>query len=497
MPGAIWIDKIMQSETKAKTPLSFLIIDRDMAFCTQMQCQLPAEFMEPCTVTIAMDVKLASSILRVEQFDIILVDMESAEAKSNNTENIISKICRLAGKALVIATNSCGSVSLTVDTMGAGAHDFVAKPLDIKNFEQRVIELGQRHGHGKSPAAIGSPAAISSEDKKFAPNICLENFDKLVGTSAQIKDINDQIEQMAHSSSAVFITGESGTGKNMCAKSLHKKSPRTNAPFIAVNCSAIPHELMESEIFGVVQGAYTGADKDRRGAIELAEGGVLFLDEIGELSLDVQAKLLEFLQTGAISRVGETLCRPMDVRVICATSKAPTQLIAARKFRQDLFYHLHVLNIHMPPLRQRSVDILPLANEFLRRYCLEENKHFFEFSSDAQDMIVSREWFGNVEELQNLIHKIVVMFDGSEVNSQMIRNIDDGFSSPHIEPVMQPFLHMPIEPMWRQEQKIIETAIACHNGNVSLAAAALEISPSTIYRKRQSWEQTRYQKIVA
>ncbi|VAW24716.1 Nitrogen regulation protein NR(I) [hydrothermal vent metagenome] len=478
----------MQSETKIKTPFSFLIIDRDVAFCTQMQSQLPAEFKGRCTVTVAIDVKLASSILRAEQFDVILVDVESIGAKNNNAENIISKICRLAGKALVIATNSCGSVSLAVDMMGAGAHDFVAKPLNIKNFEQRIVELGQRHGHDKSLAAIGSTAAISSERAKSATNICMEDFGKLVGTSAQIKDINAQIEQMAQSSSAVFITGESGTGKNMCAKSLHQKGPKANAPFIAINCPAIPHELMESEIFGVVQGAYTGADKDRSGAIELAKGGVLFLDEIGELSLDVQAKLLKFLQTGAISRVGETLCRPMDVRVICATSKAPTQLIAAKKFRQDLFYHLHVLNIHMPPLRQRSTDILPLAHEFLRRYALEENKRFLKFSSKAQELIVSREWFGNVEELQNLIHKIVIMFDGSEVNSQMMHNIDDGFCSAHIEPVMQPFVHMPIEPMWRQEQKIIETAIACHNGNVSLAAAALEISPSTIYRKRQSWD---------
>ncbi|MCF6325678.1 MAG: sigma-54 dependent transcriptional regulator [Devosiaceae bacterium] len=477
----------MQSGTKIKPALSFLIIDRDKQFCTKMQNQLPAQFNDHCTVAIAMDIKLASSILRSEQFDVILVDVESLNLESlggekDKVESLISKICRLAGPALVIATNSCGSVSLTVDTMGAGAHDFVAKPLNIKNFEQRIIELGHRHGHDKSLTPIGS------EIDKFTPRACLKDLIKLDGISAQVKDINTQIEQMAHSSSAVFITGESGTGKKMCAKSLHKKGLRANAPFIAINCSAIPHELMESEIFGVVQGAYTGADKDRRGATEMAEGGVLFLDEIGELSLEVQAKLLGFLQTGAISRVGETLCRPLDVRVICATSKPPTQLIAARKLREDLFYHLHVLNIHMPPLRQRSVDILPLANEFLRRYSLEENKHFLKFSSEAQDIIVTREWFGNVEELQNLIHKIVVMFDGSEVNSQMIRNIDDGGFSSNNEPAMQPFLHMPIEPMWRQEQKIIETAIACHNGNISLAAAALEISPSTIYRKRQSWE---------
>jgi len=472
----------MQPETKIKAPLRFLIIDRDKQFCDQMQDQLPDEFGEQCSVTLAMDEKLAPSILRANQFDIILVDAESVGAKNNNAENIISKTCRLAGKALVIATNSCGSVSLAVDTMGAGAHDFIAKPLNIENLGRRIVELGRRHGHDKSLAAI------DCSGRKTAANNCLEDFGRLIGISAQIRDINDQIEQMAHSSSAVFITGESGTGKKMCAKSLHKKSQRANDPFIAINCSDIPYELMESEIFGVVQGAYTGADKDRRGAIEKAKGGVLFLDEIGELSLDVQAKLLEFLQAGTTSRVGEALCRPLDVRVICATSKAPTQLITAKKFRQDLFYHLHVLSIHMPPLRQRSTDILPLANEFLRRYSAEENKHFLKFSSDAQNLIVTREWFGNVEELQNLIHKIVVIFDGSEVNSQMIHNIDGGFCSPHIEPVMQPLLHMPIEPMWRQEQKIIEAAIACHNGNVSLAAAALEISPSTIYRKRQSWE---------
>jgi len=472
----------MQTETKNETPMSFLIVDRDEQFCNQMQSQLPSEFGRFCTVRVALDEKLASSILRAEQFDVILVDVESLEGNERNVGNIISKICRLSGKALVIATNSCGSVSLAVDTMGAGAHDFVAKPLNIEKLGQRIIELGQRHGHDKSSTAIGI------ENREAVSNICVEDFDKLAGTSAQITDINYQLEQMAHSCSPVFLTGESGTGKKTCAKNLHNKSQRANSPFIAINCSAIPHELMESEIFGVVQGAYTGADKDRPGAAEMAKGGVLFLDEIGELSLEVQTKLLSFLQSGAISRVGETTSRPVDVRVICATSKAPTQLIAAKKFREDLFYHLHVLSIPLPPLRQRSADILPLAHQFLKRFSLEENKQFSQFSIGAQNLLETCDWLGNVSQLQNMIRRIVVMFDGNEVNSQMIRNADVEIFSPRDEPVSQPFPHMQIEPMWRQEQKIIETAIACHNGNISLAAAALEISPSTIYRKRQSWE---------
>ncbi len=245
---------------------------------------------------------------------------------------------------------------------------------------------------------------------------------------------------------------------------------------------------MESELFGVARGAFTGAHEDRKGAAELADGGTLFLDEIGEMDLSLQSKLLRFLQTGAVSRVGEASVRQVDVRVICATNRNPMQLIAEKKFREDLFYRLHVLPIHIPPLRQRPADILVLARHFLERYAREEHKVFAGFSPETANLMIAREWPGNVRQLQNLVRRLVVMFDGGEIRADMVAAADielQGFAREAAAPASP--RRQSILPMWQQEQRIIEDAIVSFGGNIALAAAALELSPSTIYRKRQAW----------
>jgi two-component system repressor protein LuxO len=301
--------------------------------------------------------------------------------------------------------------------------------------------------------------------------------------------VYEQIDRIAPSSAPVFITGESGAGKDVCAEALHERGPRVGRRFVAINCAAIPRDLMESELFGVTRGAYTGAHEDRKGAAELADGGTLFLDEIGEMDLSLQSKLLRFLQTGAVSRVGEASVRQVDVRVICATNRNPMTLIAEKKFREDLFYRLHVLPIHLPPLRQRPADIMVLARHFLERFAREEHKSFAGFRPDAADALVAHDWPGNVRQLQNLVRRLVVMFDGGEISAAMVTAAD-------IETLSQQRAAAPasaaggrqqVLPLWRQEQRIIEDAIQSFSGNIALAAAALELSPSTIYRKRQAW----------
>jgi two-component system repressor protein LuxO len=301
--------------------------------------------------------------------------------------------------------------------------------------------------------------------------------------------VYEQIGRISASSAPVFITGESGTGKDVCAEALHAKGPRFGKRLVAINCAAIPRDLMESELFGVARGAFTGAHDDRKGAAELADGGTLFLDEIGEMDLSLQSKLLRFLQTGTLSRVGEAGVRQVDVRVICATNRNPMQLISEKKFREDLFYRLHVLPIHLPPLRQRPTDIMVLARHFLARYSAEERKNFSGFAGDVAGLLTSAEWKGNVRQLQNLVRRLVVMCDGEEITMPMLRaaDIESQGLAPVAEPAPRSERRQAILPMWQQEQRIIEDAIASFSGNVSLAAAALEISPSTIYRKRQGW----------
>ncbi len=465
----------MRSTNGSDTGVNFLIVENDPSSMRLMKECVEKEFANRLHLRQASSGKQGIALLRQFPVDVILIDVKSIRDLHSCLEAGIARFCKLAGSALVLAISDGGSVSSAVAAMRTGAHDYLAKPINKNEFASRISELGHRHGNARALMVT------RSDDEP--------DFEGFVGASAQMRVIYEQIERVAASPAPVFITGESGTGKEVCAKAVHRRGPRANKPFIGVNCSAIPHDLMESEIFGVIRGAYTGATSDRPGAAEMAEGGVLFLDEIGEMDLGLQTKLLRFLQTSTISRLGEAVTREVDVRVICATNSNPMQLIAERKFREDLFYRLHVLPIHLPPLRQRPADILPLAQNFLERYSREENKNFSSFSQETADLIVSREWPGNVRQLQNLIRRIVVMFEGSIVTSQMVSAADvesratQNGSPPGVKPVEG------IEPMWRQEQQIIEGALARYEGNIAQAAAALQISPSTIYRKRLSWRQ--------
>jgi len=466
----------MRSANQSEPGVNFLIVDSDPAAMRMMSECVEKQFGNQLIIRHSDCGKQAVSLLREELSDVILVDVKSICDLHSSLEEAIGRICKFAGSALVLATSQEGSVSFALEAMRAGAHDYLVKPINVKNFAARICELGHRHGNARALTVFraGNQAG----------------FEGFVGASQQMKVIYEQIERMAHSPAPVFITGESGTGKQVCAKALHRRSIRAEMPFIAVNCAAIARDLLESEIFGVAGGAYYGATSDRAGAAEMAQGGVLFLDEIGEMNLGLQAKLLRFLQTGTITRLGETIAREVDVRVICATNTNPMQLIGEKKFREDLFYRLHVLPIHLPPLRQRPDDILPLAQNFLERYSRQENKGFVGFSPQSADLIVSREWPGNIRQLENLIRRIVVMFDGKQVNTEMVGAADIEFREVRLVAPKAAKTHN-IEPMWRQEQQIIEGALALYDGNISQAAAALEISPSTIYRKRQSWENKR------
>ncbi|KQX34966.1 Fis family transcriptional regulator [Devosia sp. Root436] len=426
-------------------------------------------------ISVAAGGRQAVEQLRDAEFDIVLADLASLRDLSERSDDAVARLVRLADGALFVAVSDGASVSAAVGAMRAGAHDYVVKPVNGPAMAARIGELAHRHGKGRALAI--EPVAGRSD------------FAGFIGASSAMQFVYEQIGRIAASSAPVFITGESGTGKDVCAEALHTTGPRFGKRLVAINCAAIPRDLMESELFGVARGAFTGAHDDRKGAAELADGGTLFLDEIGEMDLSLQSKLLRFLQTGTLSRVGEAGVRQVDVRVICATNRNPMQLITEKKFREDLFYRLHVLPIHLPPLRQRPTDIMVLARHFLARYAAEEHKHFNGFPPDVAGLLTSAEWPGNVRQLQNLVRRLVVMGDGGDITMSMLAAADiesRGVVAP-AEPAPRIERKPAILPMWQQEQRIIEDAIASFGGNVSLAAAALEISPSTIYRKRQGW----------
>jgi len=452
-----------------------LLVDRDASSARVLAATLAESLVSVPEMTAVAGGRQAAETLKGCDFDVVLADLTSLADLADTTEDAVMRLVKLARGALFVALSDGASVSAAVAAMQAGAHDYVAKPINGPALATRIGELAERHGKTR---------AIAIEPRAQA---AVAGFAGFVGASSAMQFVYEQIERIAPSSAPVFITGESGTGKEVAAEALHARGPRAGGAFIAVNCAAIPRDLMESELFGVVRGAYTGAHEDRKGAAELADGGTLFLDEIGEMDLSLQSKLLRFLQTGTMSRVGESGTRKVDVRVICATNRNPMQMIADRTFREDLFYRLHVLPIHLPPLRQRPADVMVLARHFLETFAREERKRFTGFSAEASTTMLNRDWPGNVRQLQNLVRRLVVMFDGGEIDGEMLKAADIESREAGTVTAPAPRERRTVLPMWQQEQRIIEDAIASFNGNISLAAAALEISPSTIYRKRQSW----------
>jgi len=385
----------------------------------------------------------------------------------------------------VVIITGHGSVDIAVDAMRYGAFDFIEKPFNAKRLTVTLRNALDRQN---------LTALVDSIKEDFQR----EHYHGFIGGSLPMQAVYRIIDSAAPSKATVFITGESGTGKEVCADAIHRQSPRRTAPFVALNCGAIPRDLMESEIFGHVKGAFTGAAKERIGAAGQADGGTLFLDEIGEMDLELQTKLLRFVQTGTYQRVGGTGLQSVDVRFICATNRDPLKEVEQGRFREDLFYRLHVIPIHLPALRERNDDVLPLARHFLCSFAAEEGKMFCGIAPDAEDVLLSYDWPGNVRQLQNVLRNVVVLHSGPQVTVEMLpstlRTVSPpvrrgGIKTQAVEGVgPTPESTASVKPLWLVEKDAIESAIEYCGGNIPRAAALLEVSPSTIYRKRQAWE---------
>jgi len=319
-----------------------------------------------------------------------------------------------------------------------------------------------------------------------------------VGHSLAMQGLYSQIENVATSSAPVFILGETGTGKELCAEAVHAKGKRSEKLFVPVNCGAIPNELLESEMFGHLKGSFTGAIANRDGLAKQADDGTLFLDEICELPLDLQSKLLRFLQTGYIQPIGASRPQKIDVRIICATNKSLRLEVSEGRFREDLFYRLFVLPLKLPPLRARGADVNLIAEYFLTEYNGQEGKNFTRFSQEAMFAMENYDWPGNVREVQNAVRLAVVMNDGPVVERAMLDEIlGEGDHQPVLD--ISAFQTLSKDAfkqqgfqssrqLWQIERDAIEAAIVACEGSVPRAAEQLGVSPSTIYRKRESWQ---------
>lgn len=389
----------------------------------------------------------------------------------------------IAGPGLsLIATSARGSLNTALAAVRAGAFDFLPKPIGaaalLERLEAAITASPPQPETSRSPGT--KPLA--------ADHAAVAKFDGFIGESAAIESICNQIKRMAPSRAPVFITGESGVGKEIAAEAVHAYAGGKGRPFVAINCSAIPKELIESEMFGHVRGAFTGASEDRVGAAELANGGTLFLDEIAEMDLSLQAKLLRFAQSGTLQQVGGSKLKQVRVRFVCATNRDPLAEVEAGRFRADLFYRLHVLPIYLPPLRERREDILPLAHHFLAQYSAEEGRRFVGFEPDAEAALLTYAWPGNIRQLQNVIRRSVVLNDGDAVTAAMLPDIFH--SACAVSEDVSAKILPAIVPFREHERRIIEQALRACGGNVPRAAAMLEISPATIYRKVKTWIQS-------
>jgi DNA-binding NtrC family response regulator len=392
----------------------------------------------------------------------------------------------------VVVVTAHGSVNIAVAAMRGGAYDFLVKPF---NADRLLVTLRNALERQRLAETV----------ETFREEFARDSYFGFIGSSLPMQAVYRIIDSAAASKATVFITGESGTGKEVCAEAIHSKSPRREKAFVALNCGAIPRELMESEIFGHVKGAFTGASNDRDGAATLADGGTLFLDEICEMEPALQVKLLRFVQTGTYQKVGGSKTDKTDIRFICATNRDPLNAVEQGDFREDLYYRLNVIPIALPPLNERGEDLIDIARRFLVAFSHEENKRFSRFAPDVEDTFRAYEWPGNVRQVQNVVRNIVVLNDAEVVTIDMLpsplREIAAGDATKKtvepaaVEPMEEAGRHTgespspdEILPLWQLERDAIERAIEICAGNIPKAAACLGISASSIYRKRQAWK---------
>ena len=436
---------------------------------------------EPCVVRHLAEGRSALAELDRAPPAVLLLDLKLPDMDGMD---ILRHVQREQMPTSVVIITGHGSVDLAVDAMRYGAFDFVEKPFDAKRLKVTVRNALEHQ-------------ALNDLVDRIKEDFQRERYHGFIGGSLAMQSVYRIIDSAAPSRATVFITGESGTGKEVCAEAIHRQSPRRAAPFVALNCGAIPRDLMESEIFGHVKGAFTGAAAERVGAAGQADGGTLFLDEIGEMGMDLQTKLLRFVQTGTFQKVGGTKLESVDVRFICATNRDPLKAVAEGRFREDLYYRLNVIPIHLSPLRDRREDVLPLARHFLSRFAAEEGKTFSGLSSEVEAILVDYDWPGNVRQLQNVIRNVVVLHPGGPVSAAMLpaplNTLKQASSArPAVADAGQAASvehddSASVKPLWLIEKEAIERAIDRCDGNIPRAAALLEVSPSTIYRKRQAW----------
>lgn len=456
--------------SSAKLPGRILVIDDDPALCDLLQEDLQYRGHQVVT---ALDVTRARKLLQQQEVDIVLTDLNLPRISGID---FCAELHQQRPDLPVIIMTAFGSLETAIAALRAGAYDFVTKPVDL-DLLSICLDRGLQHRHLQETVRL-----LKDQVRRQQPD------DELLGESAGMLQLKQQIVRIANLDTSVLIAGESGTGKELVARSLHRHSQRGEGPFVAINCAALPENLLESELFGHVRGAFTDAREQRKGLFVEASGGTLLLDEIAELPLSLQPKLLRVLEDHRVRPLGSSTEVSCDVRVLAASHRDLAGAVTAGVFRSDLYYRLNVIQLELPPLRQRGNDILLLAMKFIEQISRRFNKSVIGLSQPAAACLLAYDWPGNVRELRNAIERAVALTLHDQLT---LEDFPDAIRKRQVGVVLPSGLPgddriLPLEEM---EQRYIQQVLQQLDGNRTLAARLLGIDRKTLYRKLKEKEE--------
>jgi two-component system response regulator HydG len=444
-------------------PAKVLVVDDDQATCRMIEVGLKSAGHE---VALARSVEAALETARSFEPQVVLTDLNMAGASGID-------LCRQLGEGWpdvpVVVITAFGSLDTAVEAMRAGAYDFVTKPFDLEGLTLVVARAAQHH-------------RLSGEVKRLRAAVGQAGWgDDIVGQSPPIKELRAMLERIATTEATVLITGETGTGKEVAARALHQHGKRRSGPFVAINCSALPQALLESELFGHLRGAFTDARANRTGLFVQAHKGTLFLDEIGEMPLETQVKLLRALEERKVRPIGADAEVAFDARIIAATNRDIEEAVHEGKFRQDLLYRLNIVHVALPPLRARGGDVLLLAQHFVTHFAAEGNPGVVGISKAAAEKLLSYSWPGNVRELRNAIERAVALTRFDHISAEDLPAHIRTFEARHV--VVAGDNLEELVSLEEVERRYILKVLQAAGGNKSLAAKQLGVGRRTLYRK--------------
>ena len=447
--------------TKSKAKI--LVVDDNSGIRAALGLLLPMHFAQ---VELIPSPKELVSRLADFRPDVVLLDMNFHTDINTGNEGLfwLSEIKKRSADIEVVLFTAYADIQLAVEGMKRGAFDFIVKPWDN---EKLITTLKAAYANRSKDAREASAMPASSVRMHW-------------GNGSAMTAIRKTVEKISLTDASVLITGENGTGKDVLAGEIHRRSERALKPMVCVDAGALTETLFESELFGHVKGAFTDAHADHIGKFEQADGGTLFLDESGNIPLHLQAKLLRAIQNKTITRVGDTKAIPVDIRLICATNKNLEQMVKEGEFREDLYYRINTMHLHLPALRERTDEIVPIAKMFIEKYADKYRRHVAGLTAEAEDILMSQNWSGNIRELQNCIEKAVILADGDTLS------VND-FELPQNKAAVES-VHVSAEDTLEEtEEKAIRAAMARFGGNLSMVAKSLNISRPTLYAKLKKY----------